>query len=262
MADYSTDTYFTYKDIIFVKNNPTHYLIICFTNEYHCPSRSIIFQMEPWVYDNNKNWGIKKWSKYWSLPDPKRYLYVLRHVNEINPAQWFNKSENLCKNKKDRVIAIISWKVLDSGHYNRINFIKYVENLGIDIIDIYGRENYHSFKGYKGTIKDKSIINEYKYLLSAENNNEYNYATEKIWEAFINYSLCFYDGCPNLHNYVSNMSYIPINLNEYYTACNLILNSINNNLWEKRLPYIIKARQKTIENFNLLEKVYKILSKK
>lgn len=253
------DRYF-YKDMEIVRDNPTFYLIIGYTYSHHIKIRSIVFQMEPWVYDTNKNWGVKTWGE-WSIPDISKYLYILRHVNKLNPAQWFTTVPECINDKKyDKIIAILSYKAYDTGHINRINFIRYVEDKGRDIIDIYGKENYFNFRNYKGKVINKSIINDYKYILSAENNNEHNYATEKIWESFINNCLCFYDGCPNLSDYISPMSYIPIDLTKQEETLNTILNALTDDLWQQRLKYITEAKHLTINKYNLFEVLYKIIN--
>lgn len=260
--DVIDDMSFNYKSLIFTAKDESidFYVIIGFTTiDYYNPSKSIVLQMEPWVYDLSKNWGVKCWG-VWSNPDPNTFMHVHNHKRYLNPAQWFFKiPQHINYERKNKIIAIISSKYLDSGHKNRIDFIKYVESLDYDIIDIYGYENFHNFKGYKGTVSNKNIIQNYKYMLSAENNNEHNYATEKIWEAYIAYTLCLYDGCPNLLNYVDDNSYIKVSLNNKKESLDILLNTISDNLWEKYLPNIINTRQKVIEKYNVFEVINNII---
>jgi len=252
-----------YKNYMFVEDdtNIDFYVILNYpTTEVYLANKSIVLQMEPWVYDDTKPWGVKTWEE-WAIPDCHKFLHVRRHIRYLNPAQWFfhaPKTMNIAK--KDRIIAFLSNKTNDSGHVNRIEFIRYIEKNNLDIIDIYGRQNYHNLTSYKGTAPSSDIITDYKYLLSAENNNEYNYATEKIWEAFISYTLCFYDGCPNLTNYVPKESYIPINLAEQSNTLKTIINMMKNNEWEKRLPFIETARKLTIEKYNALEVIHEVIN--
>jgi hypothetical protein len=246
-----------YKNMILVKDSPDYYIIIGHTNEYFEASKSVVLQMEPWVYDNSKPWGVKTWGE-WSIPDHTKFLKIYRHVNNLNPAQWFIPNRiNIDNTKKNnRIVCILSNKLNDTGHKNRVEFVRYVESCNVDLIDIYGIENYHNFKNYKGRTSDKSVLFEYKYILSAENNNEYNYATEKIWEAFIVESLCFYDGCPNLNDYVPHQSYIPVDLSNYKESLNIILNSIKHDIHTFRLDYIKKAKEIVIKKYNALEIIY------
>ena len=50
--------------------------------EKYVPEKTIIFQMEPWVYDIKKKWGVKTWDK-WAEPDPKKFLHVSTHKKEL-----------------------------------------------------------------------------------------------------------------------------------------------------------------------------------
>jgi len=215
--------------------------------------------MEPWVYDTNKNWGVKTWGK-WSNPDPKKFLHVRKHSDYLNPAQWFFPiPQKIQKYKMDKIIAIVSDKLIDTGHIQRVELIKYIESFGVYIIDVYGYENYHNFQNYKGKAPSKIIMENYKYVFSAENNNEYNYATEKIWEPIIVGSLCFYSGCPNLNMYIDNKSFISINLEEKHHTMQLMMHAIENDWWKERLPYILKDRKNVIEQYNILEIINNIV---
>lgn len=246
-------------NLIFTEEEPDYYVIIGYTNEKYNPEKSIVLQMEPWVYDKSKLWGVKCWNE-WAIPDKNKFMHVHRHIDYLNPAQWFFYPPKYINYKrKNNIIAIVSSKYIDTGHINRVDFIKYVEEQGYDIIDVYGYSNYHNFKNYKGTIEDKSIIQEYKYILSAENNNEYNYATEKLWEAYIAYTLCIYDGCPNIDNYVDPNSYIKINLENKQESLEKILNIISEDIWINRLSSIIDTRKLIIDKYNVLEIINKII---
>lgn len=251
-----------YKNLEFVYDNPDYYVIISFAMYYdtYIPERSIIFQMEPYVYDLTKNWGIHAWPKEWSDPNVKEYLHVRKHSEHLNVAQWmFTEPKEINLKRKDKFIAIISEKLMDSGHINRVEFIKYIEFLGYDIIDIYGTANHHNFRNYKGTLDNKIIQTEYKYVFSVENNKEYNYATEKIWESFISCSLCFYDGCPNLSDYINSLAYVAIKCSNKELTLNAMIKAIDNDLWSQRLPYIIEAKDKTVNEYGFFEVVYNIL---
>lgn len=250
-----------YKDIELTYEFAQFYVILNYVcdDEFYTPSNTIILHMEPWVYDKTKHWGVKTWP-YWSNPKDDKYIQVRRHLYYLNPAQWtFEIPKQIKLNRYNKVIAILSSKTNDIGHINRINFIHYVEKLGLDIIDVYGYKNYHNFKNYKGTIQDKLLIQDYKYILSVENNREYNYATEKIWEAFIAGTLCFYDGCPNLSEYINSKSFITVDCSKYDTTLSTILYAIQNDLWYQNLKYIQDAKDITINKYNIFEIINNIV---
>lgn len=252
----------TYKNIEFVHDDVSdYYVIISYAlDEYYIPNRTIIFQMEPTVFDPTKNWGTKCWGE-WANPDPNKFMHVRSHSKYLNAAQWmFSIPKEINMIRHNKIIAIISGKLIDTGHINRVNFIKYVESLGHDFIDIYGFHNYHNFRNYKGTLDEKSLQSDYKYVFSVENNREFNYATEKIWESFISCSLCFYDGCPNLSDYINSKAFVSIDCSKHEESLSIILNALNNDWWTNRLSYIMEAKAQTINKYNALEIAYKLVN--
>jgi len=190
-------------------------------NSYYNPQKTIIFQMEPWVSDPTKNWGVKTWGQ-WAQPDETKFFHVHSHQKYLNCVQWQKSPAFLSKNRENHIISIISEKIHDDGHIKRINFIKNLENDGKNLIYIYGRQNYHQFKNYLGQT-DKSHLGYYKYCFSVENNSEINYATEKIWEPILHEMLTFYWGCPNLENYIDSRAFVRLDLDNYEESLRIIV---------------------------------------
>jgi len=117
------------------------------------------------------------------------------------------------------------------------------------LIHVYGRDNYHSLSNYKGKLSNDSKdieFSEYKYCLSAENNSENNYATEKIWEPILCETLCFYWGCPNLENYIDSRAFVRLDLDDKEGSMNIIKQAIEEDWWSQRLDIIKKEKQRII----------------
>ena len=242
-----------------VINDPDYYVIINSTNEYYDPSRTVIFQMEPWIFSPEKNWGVKTWGK-WAVPDPEKFLKVFTHRDSLNNVQWEirnNFVNDLEYSKLDKVLSICSQKNFDTGHILRNKFINFM-----GIFDIYGRQNYHSFNNYKGPLPndDKILIKDYKYYFSCENNSEYNYATEKIWEPILCETLCFYWGCPNLEEYINPLAFVRLPLDDFEESKRIIMSSISNNLWEQRIDIIRQEKKKILNNLAFFPRIYSFLS--
>lgn len=130
------------------------------------------------------------------------------------------------------------------GHKKRVAFIEYIKSNNILSIDFYG----------KGTkfIEDKwDALAPYKYSIVIENNNIHDYWTEKISDVYLSYSLPFYFGCTNINKYFPEESYIWIDINNPSDAIKTMQKAIENNEWEKRLPSIIIARNKVLDEYNL-----------
>lgn len=254
-----------YKNLEFTwfSNDIDYYIIISFAtdSDFFIPERTIIFQMEPHMLGSDCLWGSKCWRE-WANPDPTKYLHVRQHPKYLNVAQWmFPEPENINMIRQDRFIAVISEKTHDIGHQNRISLIKYIEQQGHDIIDVYGTANHHNFKSYKGMLDSKILQQEYKYVFSCENNREDGYITEKLFESFVSCSLCFYDGAPDTVKYIYPEAYVAIDASRHEETLSLMLDAIEEDLWSKRLPYIIKMKDLTVNKYGFFPLVHSIINK-
>jgi GR25 family glycosyltransferase involved in LPS biosynthesis len=236
---------------------------------YYDESKTIIFQMEPWIYDENINHGVHTWG-IWAKPDRNKFLCVRNHQNYYNNCQSqlettyseFMKKGYIEKTKNN-ICFICSNKSYDIGHILRIDFIKYLEkNESEKIIDIYGRENYHSFKNYCGTVDKKdSVFFPYKYCFVVENNSEKNYITEKLWEGILSECFCFYWGAPNLDHYINPMAYIQLDFRDMEKSFLKIKDALDNDLWSKRIDIIRNEKQKILNYYNFFPTVERIIIK-
>jgi GR25 family glycosyltransferase involved in LPS biosynthesis len=260
-----------WKQIVMTSSNDPHeidyYVIINSpqpTDQY-VPERTIVFQMEPWVADPEKNWGVKTWGE-WATPDPNKFFKVFTHKTHLNNVQWqidypFYTEPINNKERKNKMIAICSQKNFDKGHILRNNFIKYVEDSSTSLIDSCGRENYHHFKNYVGKVPSDNKYNVYsiyKYCLAAENNSEHNYATEKLWEAILCESLCFYWGCPNLEEYIDEKAFVRLPLEDPVAALKIIQQAIDEDWWSQRIEVIKQMKERILNKlgfFPLLESI-------
>ncbi len=70
----------------------------------------------------------------------------------------------------DSISAIVSPKYNDPGHKLRIDFLKFCDQQEFPIA-IYGTDNFHQFKNYKGSLpshqKENGLI-PYRYTFNAE----------------------------------------------------------------------------------------------
>ena len=259
---------FTWSD-----SDVDYYVIINKTeHQYYDPKKTIIFQMEPWCSDNNQNWGVKTWGE-WSDPDPNRFLHVRTHRRYYNNGFWqLKQTWSEFKNnpiikdstKKNRISTICSSKYFDPGHIKRIDFLKYVESKNDPdvIIDLYNYDNQHNFKNYMGPHppgnKDFGIT-PYRYYFMGENNEEYNFMTEKIWEPLLTESLCFYWGCPNISDYINPLAYVQLDLNDFQKSFNIIKDAIKSNLWEQRLDIIRREKQRILDYYGFCPTVERVI---
>ena len=236
------------------------------------PERTLLFQMEPYVQDPKKEWGVKTWGE-WADPDPhqNKFLKVFTHKTHLNNVQWqinypfharpIKESEE--KTKYARVATICSLKNYDEGHILRNNFIKFVDHT--KSMDVFGKQNYHNFTSYVGpipTADDKyHVYANYKYCFTAENNWEHNYATEKIWECILCEALCFYWGCPNLEEYIDSRAFVRLPLEDPAAALQIMQQAVAEDWWSQRISVIKEMKEKILHQlgfFPLLESILHI----
>jgi FkbM family methyltransferase len=231
---------------------------------YYDPSKTIVFQMEPWVEDNSKNWGVKTWGK-WAKPDFNQFLHVHNHQEYLNNVQWqIEIPQTYPEIRKNQVFSILSEKNFDTGHQKRIQFIQYLEKEKKEYMHVFGRENYHQFNSYQGQLKENKKENEYvnyKYVFACENNSETNYATEKIWEPILCECLPFYWGCPNLKEYIDEQAFIILNLDDFEGSMKIVEKAIQEDWWSQRINIIKKEKQKIIEKLGFFPQLEKIIQK-
>jgi len=252
------DTNIDYYVII---NSPPH-------DEYYIPSKTLVFQMEPWVYDEAKPWGVKTWDT-WASPDPNNFLHVHNHARYLNAVQWqittpLSELSNQfdSHSKLDRVSSICSHKNQDEGHILRNQFIKYMDQEGFGYIDVYGKDNYHKFTSYKGPLLNDEKVNgfkKYKYYFMAENNSEDNYATEKIWEPILCECVCFYWGCPNLESYIDSQAFVRLDLTNKEESLRTIVTAMKEDWWTQRIHCIRREKQRILTELGFFPTLQKII---
>lgn len=247
-----------WNDIQITSDNNADYFVIINKPgppEYYDPKKTIIFQMEPWVKDESKKWGVKTWGK-WAKPNPKVFYKVLTHSEHHNLGEWhLNKTykDLLCLSpEKSKVIStFVSDKNFDEGHIKRLEFLKYIEDKSREI-DIYGKGS-TDYKNGKGPLehKDEGLF-PYKYTLCVENNSEHNYITEKLYDGILAECLCFYWGCPNVEDYIDSKAFIRLNLDNFEEAYEVITKAIENNEWESRIEHIRSVKLKILNEMSIM----------
>lgn len=243
---------------------------------FYDPKRTIIFQMEPWVNDSTKNWGVKTWGK-WAIPSISKFMEVRgRKTRYHNNAFWqlelsLNQIKHLnIENKLNKIASICSEKYFDEGHVARIDFLKYIEKKQLEDdnsieLDIYNQNNNFNMRNYKGKVtpyidKSKGIL-PYKYYFMIENNYEENFITEKLWEPILCETLCFYYGCPNVTDYINKEAFVLLPINDFEKSYQIMKQSIKDDLWSKRIEIIRQEKQKILNELSFFPVVESIINK-
>jgi hypothetical protein len=255
------------------KDDIDYYIIINSVSKdaYFDPKRTIIFQMEPWVHDLSKPWGVKTWGK-WAEPNPNDFLAVRgRKTEHHNNAFWqlelklndFQKSELFEKTKGNTISSICSSKYFDEGHISRIDLLKFLEEKGDLQLDIYNKDNNHCFINYRGPLEpyvNKSNgLTSYKYYFMMENNFERNFITEKIWEPILCEALVFYYGCPNVSDYIDSRAFVLLDITDFEKSYKTIKQAIEEDWWSQRIDIIRQEKQKILDELAFFPTIDKII---
>lgn len=229
------------------------------------PSKTIIFQMEPYMENKNKHiW------KEWAKPDPKMFFKVCTHENEYNNNEWhlsktYTELKNMHvekDNKLDNIVStVLSAKYHDPGHIKRVDFAKFMANKGIPV-HVFG-SNKWEYKDYKGSLpshqKDDAMF-PYKYVFNVENNSIKNYYTEKLIDGILAECLVFYSGCYNIRDFIDPKAYVYLELSNFEEDYQKVKKAIEDNLWEKRIDIIRKEKQKILDHLQFFPRLERIIN--
>lgn len=128
-------------------------------------------------------------------------------------------------------------------HNRRYQFTQELKEL-IPELDIFG----HGVRD----MDDKAVaLDDYRYHIAIENFIGAHHWTEKLSDAFLGFTLPFYCGCTNVEDYFPKESFIYIDVFDAEKSARIIKQAIENNEYEKRLPFILEARRRVLEEYNL-----------
>jgi hypothetical protein len=156
--DITLDTPGKYNLIELITNDqnvePDYYLIINRPKHRDSfdPSRSIVYQMEPWVSDASLTHGVSAWGE-WARPNPNTFLHVNAHCFYFNVANWYFKiPRTLPTQRFDAALCVLSQKAYDIGQKHRVKFCQYASLHDRQLVHVRGRKNYHSLDNYHGPL--------------------------------------------------------------------------------------------------------------
>ena len=113
----------------------------------------------------------------------------------------------------------------------------------LDALTVYGR-------GVRPLDDKAEALDAYRYHIAIENHIAPHHWTEKLADAFLGYALPFYFGCPNLEAYFPAQSFIRIDIHDIPAALRTIREAVAGDLYRERLPYIMEARRRILEEYN------------
>lgn len=170
------------------------------------------------------------------------------HVNKT-----FDELLSLPVPKKTKTISWIVGNAMDlPGHFKRLSFLKFIQQVDNFEIDLFGRA--------VKDIEDKwDGLFPYQYSLAIENSEGPDYWTEKIADCFLTWTVPIYFGCTNLENYFPEESFIRIDINQPKASVEKIRNILNEDKWERRLSALEKARNLVLHQYQLFPYISKLI---
>lgn len=139
-------------------------------------------------------------------------------------------------------------------HSARVEFTAKLK-LDIPVLDIYGH-------GVLPMNDKAEALDPYRHHIVIENHIYNHHITEKLPDAFLGCTLPFYHGAPNTASYFPADSFIPIDIESYGKAREIIQFHLNNNEYNDRLPAILEARRRVLEEQNLFAILHRIINEK
>jgi len=147
--------------------------------------------------------------------------------------------------KKDRTMSVItSDKAFTKGHQERLRFVRRLESVFGDDIDV--------FITSKSEMEDKwDAVGRYRYHIAIESLYYPNFWTEKLADPLLALSHPFYYGCPNLESYFSHRAFTRINIKDLDSAIATIRNAIDQNVYTESLSAMEEAKSLILNKYNL-----------
>jgi len=248
----------SWKDIHFVTDNSYDRLVIL-TYPYqdtleagYLKEKALTFMTEPSL-------------SFYAKPHPttavlSTHLHLPFFPSNIDLLNRLAENGQTNLTKQDLLSVIVSELSAFPGHQRRLKLVYFVDQLIHEGLDIFGRPSNGNFfsllSNYRFFLPDKyEGLWSYKYHLTCENCFEEGYFTEKLVDPIVTETLCFYDGCPNIEQYIDSRAYVKINVSNLEESLETIVKVIRDNEWERRLPFIKNAKRRFLTDlhpFNMI----------
>lgn len=170
---------------------------------------------------------------YYGVPFPSGRMLTYDEMKSAFPSAKTKTISTVCSSRKGKLTL----------HYKRVRFTERFQ-AALPELDVFGH-------GVKPMSDKAEALDPYQYHIAIENHVYPHHLTEKLPDAFLGYTLPFYHGCPNAADYFPAESFIPINFQDFEKTLDVIKSTLANNEYEDRLPYIIEARRRVLEEHNL-----------
>ena len=163
---------------------------------------------------------------------------------------YFSKLNNL--EKSIDLSVICSNKSHTENHSLRLEFVKTLKNHFGDKLYWYGN-------GINTIEKKSDIIFKSRYHLAIENDSKHNLVSEKLYDSFLGLSFPIYYGARNINKLFDKDSLISIDINDVNSSIKSIESAMQNNLYIKNFDYILKSKNRVLNEFNIFNRLNRLV---
>jgi len=249
-----------WKNLQFVTGDDYDRLVI-FTRPHkdmteYDPGKAITFLTEPPASSNVRD--------HWTSGISPMYLPLPFHPTKVRGAIRYGGNGG--RIKKDRLLSCVTSDLnFMEGHFYRLRLIDLLDKRVEEGLDLYGKGYGNTFfervVSYKGELADKyDGLWRYKYHFACENSFVDNYFTEKIADPIIAETLCFYDGCRNLEEFIDERAFIRVDVKKPFEAVDRITLAIGSNEFARRRAIIRQQKKRLLTKLNPLNIIWMVLN--
>lgn len=194
----------------------------------------VITSQEPWAVSHPHRIFTQPgliW--FYGFPFGEGPIRTYDEMKSMPPPSKSRPLSTVCSDRKGRLTL----------HSKRFEFTRKLKE-ALPELDVFG----HGVT----PMSDKSVaVDPYCYHIAIENHIYPNHLTEKMPDSFLGYAVPFYSGCPNAADYFPPESFIPIDISNFPKSLDIIRSTLANNEYRDRLPYLIEARRRVLDEYNL-----------
>lgn len=194
----------------------------------------VLSSQEPWAI-RHPNHIHEQCGLVWFYGLGKHHALSLGELTAMTPPEKTLQIATVCSSKKQH----------HTLHNVRYAFTQALKD-EIPELEIFGH-------GVRAMDDKADFITPYRYHVAIENHIASHHFTEKLTDPFLGFSLPFYAGAPNAADYFPRESFVAINMFDVQGSANIIRKAIAENLYEQRLPAILKARRLVLEQYGFFQ---------
>ena len=179
---------------------------------------------------------------YYGMEEDHHFYRPVDEIARLSPVKT-DTIATVCSDKRQK----------HTLHRLRYEFTEYAARR-LPELQVFGHGRRH--------MADKAeAIDRFRYHLAIENHVALHHITEKLYDPYLGLSLPFYFGAPNVFDYFDEQSVIPIDIRKPAEAVEIMRAAIAADEYEKRLPAIIEARRRVIEDYNFFALIRDIVAR-